>query len=84
MAECYWASLLDLAWGCGAQHAPVPGSVEQKQIVQVLLRNEFERLQHLSFAEAPRAWSGTGELSEEALSFLDVWRNDAIQMASRR
>lgn len=84
MTERYWACLLDLTWGVGAQGAPVPGSPLQQEIIQVLLENEFEGLQELRFAPTPRSWLGTRALADDAFIFLESWQNDVIEMASKR
>ena len=55
MAEYYWKSLLDLACDC---NAPPSDSEEQSVMVEVLIENEFERLQDLRFSGSPQRWQG--------------------------
>ena len=81
MAEYYWKSLLDLACDC---NAPPSDSEEQSVMVEVLIENEFERLQDLRFSGSPQRWAGVHRLSNDALAFLEDWQRDVIRMAEKR
>lgn len=81
MAVRYWQCLLDLACDCGA---PPPGSDMQAVMGEVLIKNEFERLQDLRFAESPRRWAGVDRRSNEAVVFIQVWQRDVVKLAKPR
>ena len=81
MAHEYWRCLLDIASEGGG---PQPGSDLQAEVIDFLMKNEFDGLQQLRFAEKPQRWIGAEFVSDDALSFIEDWRNEVKLMADMR